>query len=379
MLDSMYRSGREEGQPFDVLDSQRDPNHRGGGATRIKIRFEKLRKPTELEPLYEEKIKDKKPVETIITALKKAREEEPERFKAPRVLVSHINKLVLGGRKLKALAFDIEEATSTDEIRKILNSKFEKDLITKNERDEMLTLLDDSRTGDQKEETVTPEKLQEEVTTVQPEIIENIPEEGHPLQIKRKKIDMLKNSYGIVIEHVGGTHSQLEQRIIDKSNALWKGNDRDVTVASFLMSGEVQNFEKQPEIKPVFEQSVDIPVVNTTEQEVKDGPEIKQETSELSTGAIEVKKEDKTEKASTREEETSPVEFEGKNVQIVRRGKNSIKVLFDGKEIAIGLITSKGPSIKIKNEFKAGWLFAPTDAERAFQKALKLIKTFKIN
>lgn len=75
-----------------------------------------------------------------------------------------------------------------------------------------------------------------------------------------------------------------------------------------------------------------------------------------------------------------PTEYEGKSLEVQHGfpGKpNEIRVFYDNKEIAVGEVTRDGGKIKVKKEFKSGFLLADTIEERALKHARTIIKTLK--
>ncbi len=75
-----------------------------------------------------------------------------------------------------------------------------------------------------------------------------------------------------------------------------------------------------------------------------------------------------------------PTEFEDKKLEVQHGfpGKpNEIKVFYDGKEIATGEVTKDGGKVKIKKDFKSGWLLVDTQEERALKYAMTIIETLK--
>jgi uncharacterized protein (UPF0297 family) len=73
-----------------------------------------------------------------------------------------------------------------------------------------------------------------------------------------------------------------------------------------------------------------------------------------------------------------PTEFEDKRLEVHHGfpgNPNEIKVSYDGKEIAKGLV---GGKIAINKEFKAGFLLADTQEQRALKYAHTIIKTLKV-
>lgn len=73
--------------------------------------------------------------------------------------------------------------------------------------------------------------------------------------------------------------------------------------------------------------------------------------------------------------------FENGKINILRgfgEDKNAVNVLLNGKEIAKGVITDKGPNVKIFSNLKGGIFFADTVYERALKAAEKTIKKLEI-
>lgn len=166
-------------------------------------------------------------------------------------------------------------------------------------------------------------------------------EDEHPIRIRRKRIAKLKKQHGVVVPHVGETHTDLEKAIIDKSSKLWKGGDREMDISCQLLSGESLDFTEKTE------ETGKEDIKNPLEQGVK-------------------------------------IEYKDSPVQVVREGiigsnGNIVRVIYRGKEIAKGFLTKNGPDVSVKKEFKASFIFPATDEERAFEKAFEYIKTLKAN
>ena len=74
------------------------------------------------------------------------------------------------------------------------------------------------------------------------------------------------------------------------------------------------------------------------------------------------------------------LDFLDKEIQIIKGSTigvdyNRIKIIFDGKEIARGTMTESGPEVELNESLKGGFFFAKTDEEKAFEKALEVLKT----
>ena len=358
---------KNKGNQFDVLSSQTEPIEKP-------LRFEDIPKPTELKPLPPIGKVEKSPPAGEVGEIPVA--EKVEKFVVPKELVGYIRKLIKSGRKLKVLEFDISEAVSVDQIKSILNAKLDTGLISESEKMEMLGILTGS-----KPEIKMENRKDEIVALAVDELDEN------PVRLRRKKVQNLKSTHGIIVEGVGDTHTPLEQGIIDKSTKLWKGTDRETEISLQFLKGASLEFHIEPEpviVSPlpivksfdgVFRKKVkepDLPVQTVKVVEKVASPVIvaqKKEAKPASAGRPTPAPLEFREKPQSN---TLTTDFQGRVVRAVISG-GVVTVNFDGKEIA------KGPAgdIKIKKEFKAGFLFAKTAEEQAFEKALALIKSFK--
>lgn len=348
---------KNKGNQFDVLSSQTEPIEKP-------LRFEDIPKPTELKPLPLIGKVEKNPPVGEAGEISVA-----EKFVVPRELTEYIRKLIKGGRKLKVLEFDVSEAVSETQIKSILNAKLGTGLISESEKREMLGILTGS-----KPEIKMENKKNESVRLVVEELDE------HPVRFRRKRIQNLKNTHGIVVENVGETHTSLEKAIIDKSTKLWKGTARETEISLQFLKEDPLEFHIEPE--PVV--ASPLPIVKSFDgvfrKKVKEPEKVVEKAVEVTTPPI-IVVEEKKEKpvgkpidkiVEKSQSNTLTTDFQGKAIRIVRMGE-TLTVTFDGEEIAKGTATD----IKIKKEFKAGFLFAKTAEEQAFEKALPLIKSFK--
>ena len=75
------------------------------------------------------------------------------------------------------------------------------------------------------------------------------------------------------------------------------------------------------------------------------------------------------------------VPFEDGRIQVfhgIGADKNAVDIYLNGKEIAKGLITDKGPDVEIFKNLKGGLFLADTVYERALKHAMPLVKSFKV-
>ena len=385
MDNSASETANRKGNEFDILKSQTEQSRKS-------VRFEDIPKPTELPPLPPSAVATEKKSNTSILGVKE-NQEKMEKFIVPKPLSEYINKLIKGGRKLKVLAFDVEEAISEEQVKNILYTKLQSGLINESEKKEMFNLLTNSKgiVESKKQEMPAMSEAKNEAVKLYVE-----EKDEHPVRSRRKKISVLQNMHGIVVEKVGETHTPVEKSIIDKSNKLWKGTNREMEISlQFLKDGSI-DFYKEPEVVTVTPpiRSFDGILRKQVKEPIKEvAKEQAKEIEVLETPAVSpiVPPEKTTEKAAEKsiekpkgktEEKTEvktgsntlALDFQGKTVEVVRK-ENELTVVYDGKEIAKGTMTVKGPEIKINKEFKAGFLFAKTNEEKAFEKALLLIKT----
>lgn len=364
---------KNKGNGFDVLSSQTEP-------IKKPLRFEDIPKPTELKPLLPIGKVEKNPTAGEAGEISAA--EKVEKFIVPRELTEYIRKLIKGGRKLKVLEFDVSEAVSETQIKSILNAKLDTGLISESEKREMLGIL----TGSKPE--IKMENKKDEALKL---VVEE--QDEHPVRLRRKKVQNLKSTHGIIVEGVGDTHTPLEQGIIDKSTKLWKGTDRETEISLQFLKGASLEFHIEPEpvvasplpivksFDGVFRKKVKEPAKSAVaDRPTPVEPEFREKAAEIVAPRI-IVTENKEEKPIGKpigkivekpQSNTLTVDFQGRVVRAVNE-RGIVTVTFDGKEIAKGLAMD----IKIKKEFKAGFLFAKTAEEQAFEKALPLIKSFK--
>ncbi len=139
-MDVSLKKFVEPEKNFDILNAQV-----GGVAYngfKGQVRFEDVPKPTELKPLVPVAKTEQKKVGDVGVVSETQTEAKTEiKFAVPEALLTYIHKLITNGRKLRALAFDIEFAKSNEEIQKLLLAEFDKGLITAEEKSDMLTTM----------------------------------------------------------------------------------------------------------------------------------------------------------------------------------------------------------------------------------------------
>ncbi len=150
---SLKQFKNEHQQKFDVLNKQLGDDYHG---YRIPIRFEDVRKPTELEPLppavgsksYKAPatIAEEAPkVQEEINSLAKTEIETSEKFTPPKSFSDYVKNLIASGKKqFRILPFDMEDAKSEEEVKTILKKEVEEGVINDEQKKEMENLLSDS-------------------------------------------------------------------------------------------------------------------------------------------------------------------------------------------------------------------------------------------
>ena len=175
-----------ESKNFDILNAQ----------VAKQIRFEDIPKPTELEPIHiasplvskvedegvvpEEgypvrvKILEQKKLSVISAQELEKKTEVSKKFALPKELLEYVHKLVGKGRKLRALAFDMEFVGSNQEIKNILIAECTKGMISEEEKKEMFGFL---------------------VGDMIPPAVKNVSLDP----LKQEKLEKFKTDYGIVV------------------------------------------------------------------------------------------------------------------------------------------------------------------------------------
>jgi adenine-specific DNA methylase len=153
-MDVSLKSFKNEHQhKFDVLNKQLGDDYHG---YRIPIRFEDIRKPTELEPFKppvskEEaariKLMEEAPkVQAEINSLITAEEKIENTFTPPESFSAYIKKLLATGqKKFRILPFDMEDAHSEGDVRVILKKELEQGVINEEQKKEMESFLADTK------------------------------------------------------------------------------------------------------------------------------------------------------------------------------------------------------------------------------------------
>ncbi|MBI4155664.1 MAG: hypothetical protein HY507_00340 [Candidatus Zambryskibacteria bacterium] len=352
---------------FDILHSQLDqeptPEDKGN---KIKIRFEDIPKPTELPPLH-----------IPVFSVEKVEEERQsqEKFIPPEFLITYIDKLISSGRnKLKVLSFDIKESGSNEQIINFLNSFCDSGQISQEEKKEMLAMLTDSKP---KAEILTT--LVE--TETSPEIFIRDPETIRSRRISRNKL----KEKGIVTPEVGETFTEREKDITQKSIKVWERDNGNIkTIVKFLEDSKPKSSEKSAETAETpknvrsFDGILRKPEVKLETQVVEEKSPITSISQPASAEGFGEAKE----KIIGRHVWQLPFSGKEGRIQIVHgeadgSNNNTIKVFFDNSIIAEGLMTENGLRIEMNRGLKGGLLLDKTDAEKAFENAMLLIKTFK--
>lgn len=146
---SLKQFKHEHQHKFDVLNKQLGDDYHG---YRIPIRFEDIRKPTELEPLPRQvsreeaarlKMMEEAPkVQKEINNLVQVEEKIENTFTPPTPFSAYIKKLIAGGqKKFRILPFDMEDAKSEDDVKAVLKKELDEGVINDEQKKEMEILL----------------------------------------------------------------------------------------------------------------------------------------------------------------------------------------------------------------------------------------------
>src|ERR1700733_1226506 len=114
-MDVSLKKFVEPEKNFDILNAQV-----GGVAYngfKKQVRFEDIPKPTELKPLVPVQKTENKKTEAENVSATQVEAKVEQKFIVSEALLTYIHKLISTGRKLRALAFDIEFAKSNEEIK----------------------------------------------------------------------------------------------------------------------------------------------------------------------------------------------------------------------------------------------------------------------
>ena len=379
--------------PFDILNSQLEKDSDAVDQINVPIKkiFDDVLKPTELAPLTNNEAKK---VLSKTTTNQKS-------FLAPQEVIIYLERLIFEKRPLKSLKFDIEESGSIEDVAKLLaDSK----LLSVVEKQDMLKII-----GLENFLSGASESLNQELTVARKYYISflgpyirksRIDKEGYqklmadlgvkkemPKRNEPKELTLARSEYENLKHRIRETISEnrvesdlseaetFSSELIkivkpeaillpEKLFTVWDRSINNKTIDFLLAEKEIlpkkesviqKNDDSIPEVSKI---SINPPVENSS---------IQKEVYEI--------------ESTNPKEEKFPSEYEGNNVLVIRvKGEkaDSIRVLFNEKEIALGGISKKGLEISIKPEFKAGWLFAKTPEERAFKKKiLPFLKTFK--
>ena len=440
MISSIEQSEKlkvDQNDQFGVLNSQLE-----SGARKVPITikgFEGMPKPTDLDLDNILKVEPGAP-EKKETENKSEPVETKEKFLVPQPLLDYLDNLIINGRKLTVLKFDIAESISVDQIKKILSDKLSDTSINEEENSDMLNLLEGKSIIAREEKTEkSAEVIHLDLETVRQEYLDNLVpylenirvnrpkfektmdelgankhmplideskelKDGRELYFKALKSKIQSESKGIVSamkieeEELSLTMSkileamnQTEKNIAGKAFRVWESRNPDSLkkIGIMLMDSGVLKFSKEVE-PPSYEgfRMKDMPEEIPPEKEViVEKPTITPEQTPVDINFTKTETEIESLKTESPEQPKNnqfvfPLEFEGRKVEVVRgeidgSNKNIIKVSLDGREIAKGLITDKGSEVKLNPDLKGGFLLAKTDYERAFGLAEPLIKTFK--
>lgn len=408
---------------FDVLHSQTEEKSDDWNHVPIrKIRFEDIKKPTDNLDLSE--ISDEKIENRNIDTETKHKEKE---FSTPKPLLDYLNGLIASNRPLKSLEFDVREAGSLDEVERYLSHS----KLTPKETEEALSLIGRtlSKTEMHKSEINTEKKVlevkkeekaeeKEESTSVkdlEAQLSESRKEYAEFFVPYTREVKSKRASYAKLMESLGANKAmplpnepreltyareeyfkirnknkevlgktdklddikEIEKlrdeiiallpeyigKVAEKGLKLWDKISAQDNIVTTALIGDVSLLSYTP-----------LPKFEGTRPEKTDL--VKEKIEEGQIKPLETKT-----PADSTEGFVFPLVFDGKELKVIREDKEDpeiIRVIFDGKEIAKGFMTKKGPLIKVAARYKAGFLLAPTIEQRAFDHAFAIIKTFKL-
>ncbi len=315
---------------LDILHSQTEGADNSVNHIPIrKIKFEDLPKPTNLDPIRSEvseiKIEDIIPEIKISKVLETNNSElDLSRTEYVRELVPYINLQKIKRTSYKKIMADLGTEKEMPETSK------PKELVLA--REEYLKIKNKER-GDRGEDV-------NEVLNLRSEIISMYPNVERVISKALSSWDKLSN-----------------EKNINAKIAL----TYDLNFLSYTEPVKTPTYEGLRANKEISEEKIETPKIEEVLQQI---PIMKM-----------------PEVAVVPETNVSSITFEGKEIKILRNIDiipQEITVIFDEKEIAKGILTNKGPSIKVDPRYKAGFLLAPTREENAFAKALPVIKSFKL-
>jgi hypothetical protein len=136
----------------------------------------------------------------------------------------------------------------------------------------------------------------------------------------------------------------------------------------------------QPEVQALEIQQTEPEKVTVVEPEPEIAKNIEQQSAEVVTEPVLSPVDSTIAETSPLAQNVFPTDFDGKKLEVMHSfpdNANQIKVFYDGKEIAVGEATKKGGVVKIKKEYKSGFLLAATIEEKALKHAQTIIKTLK--
>ncbi len=376
-----------------------------------KIDFRTLRKPTDIDPLPQEKeaISPEEKSGVIFESTVSS-----QSYKTPNKLIEYINILIKENRPLKGLRWDIEEAKSLDEIVSRLTKT---NLLSKEECDEAISCcqypnkeikLHVAYTDPHHESTDLTLARKEYVEALVPYLKKleekkisyrklmqglgaqkDMPLPGEPKELvnarndyykarnkDKKSSGQIEKIYDIMEvsnlrQEILALQSERTQIFIDRANKKWEKISRidNVNVLTALLS----DLTFLSYVPPKDENYVGLRPEKINIQEV-----IEEKPVETKSEVVEEKQEPKADHAI----QISNLTFDDKPLQVILNTDaepQTIQVIFNDNEIASGTLTRKGPSIKVHSRYKAGFLLAKTMEEKAFENANSLIiKNFKI-
>lgn len=209
--------------------------------------------------------------------------------------------------------------------------------------------------------------------------IQNVPEATREL-LSKSPVDLAKEfNFYDPEKHLSALGLKGESLVMDPQGSLFLEHvDGSKEMLFDAAKGEVHQFQGTMQNVLDVPESQDVNVeLGPTPPDLNAGAEIPIVDAPLEAHPI---PETTILKVVAPQEVLPPVDFEGGKIQIVKAVENQkeLQVLLNGKAIASGVLTDRGPKLELFSNLKSGW-FSPDNAfERAFKQASQLIKSNKI-
>ncbi len=347
---------------FDVLHSQLSPEQLENMERKVPIRFENMRKPTEIYPVVEEEILPKKLEKIKI----------PEKIEKKLEVKSAESSLHPAKEKMT-----MEENDRISSARKEYLVHLHNYLKSVRSRRELFTKTISGFGIDKQMPQLTESKELLDAEGIYFSAINEANKgflEGfHNIEIVVAEQEKENN---IVFSRLSDAFSPREKNIHRKAMQSWDGfSEEKNKLAEALLNENNVKFQKSPKA-PSY---TGFRAGKNIDEETKD-MKVFAKVEEMSKEVLEKVQEQKV----TENSRTMQFDYEGKPVEILLTRENgandeTLRVFFQNKEIAKGLLTKSGLQVRLHPAFKAGFLFAKTDSQKAFEKILPNLKSLKAN